>query len=1031
MRLRRYLPHRGGRRSAGGGRRAMMLSAEQRRAVERWDQDVCVVAGPGSGKTRVLTERFAWLVEERGVDPARLLAITFTEKAAAEIKDRLVRRFEGSPERRQALERAWVSTIHGFCARMLREYATEAGVDPRFLVLDPPGADRLRREAAETVLEELFARDPRRLRDLLDALELTTRDDMRQADLAGSLIELWDTMRAAPKLPRREVPRTLLADTRERAFAAHRARDDKEQSAAQREWIGRFLAAGESPTLAHVRLLHEYDFNGAKLGRNTAGADFNRFLKTEKRMEPLMGECLDALHAPLRATLESLIDGYAAEYQDRKRGLSALDFDDLEEAAVRLLETHDNIREQVRLRFDQILMDEVQDTNPRQWALLDLLRRPDRFFAVGDINQSIYGFRHAEPRLFAEYRASLENSGRPVDDLRDNHRSRAGVLQAVEAVCHGLRGIESRPLEARHEYAHKPGPSVEILVGEGDDEQEAEAALIAARIGELAGGMELESGVARYRDCAVLARTLNALDPIRAALDRAGIPWIITGGRTFLETREVRDVINLLAVLANSLDEIAMAGVLRSPLVGIGDESLLRHVQRKPLVDPEDRFRLDQFRALLSRWRPYAEAVSPDRLLRPFLDASDYEGGLGERQRANVDKLLSLLRQWHSAAAEPPGAVLDRLRRLRAAGVEAEAPPSDPGNVVQLMTIHQSKGLEFPVVFLAAMNRSGDSRAGALVFSPRFGLGVKWRNPFGSNSVSDPIRTASKDELKEREESEESRLLYVAMTRAREHLALCWAATRGRSPWRERARGKVGWVTPRTSALIPAGPAAVGAPPGGPAAVTIVEKPEVHGQYDSAVPVTTVALAAADRPAYLLHRLRGLKATQPDWEAQGEEMDWGELDAGELGTQVHELLAGNEVPHAGPEARELAARFPASEWGRRAARASRLEREFDFLLAIEDVVLKGQIDLWFEEGGELILIDYKTGHPGRERHEVHQIQLRLYAMALEKFAGRMPDRVLIYRLREDRTIEVGMSEEDRRHALDAVREWKAIQERFR
>ncbi len=1009
----------------------MTLSGEQRIAVQRSNQDVCVVAGPGSGKTRVLTERFAWLVEERGADPARLLAITFTEKAAAEIKDRLVRRFEGSPERRSALERAWVSTIHGFCARLLREHATEAGVDPRFAVLDQPAAESLRREAAEAALEALFARDPRRLRDLMDALDLTTRDDTRQADLAGSLIELWDSMRAAPRQPLESVPRTLLAETRELAGTAAGARDTKEQSAAQREWIREFLEAGESPSLEHVRLLSEYDFNGTKLGKGTAGAEFNKFLKTEKRSKPLLGECLDALNAHLRATLEALIHQYADGYQACKRSLGALDFDDLEEMAVRLLEGHDAIREQVRLRFDQILMDEMQDTNPRQWTLLDLVRRPDRFFAVGDINQSIYGFRHAEPRLFAGYRSSLESAGKDVDDLRDNHRSRVGVLQAVEAVCHGLPGIESRPLRAQHPYAERTGPSVEILEGQGDRDQEAEAALIAARIGELVGSLELEAGPVRYRDCAVLARTMNALDPVRDALDRAGIPWIITGGRTFLEAREVRDLMNLLAVLANSQDEIAMAGVLRSPLVGLSDESLLRFVQRKPLVDPEDRFRVDRFQALLAKWRPYAEELSPDRLLRPFLDAGDYEGPLGDRQRGNIDKLLAMLRQWHGIAPDALPGVLERLERLRAAGVEAEAPPADPGNVVQLMTIHQSKGLEFPVVFLAAMHRSGDSRTASLVFSPRFGLGVKWRNPFAAESVSDPIRTASKDERKEREESEESRLLYVAMTRAREHLALCWTDGRGKSPWRDRARATLHWITPRTSSLVAGDSGRRVAAGGDPPLAVTVQKPEVQGQYDSAVPVTSVALAAADPMAYLRERFLGLRAAAPDWEGEGEEMDWGALDAGALGTQVHELLAGKTVAAPDPEALELAARFTGGEWGKRAARASRSEREFDFLLAVEDVVLKGQIDLWFEEGGELILIDYKTDRPGGERNEVYEIQLRLYALAVEKFAGRMPDRVLIYRLREDRAVEVSMTAEDRRQALEAIREWKAIQEKYR
>src|ERR1041385_1025673 len=171
------------------------LSDAQRRAVERSGQNVCVVAGPGSGKTRVLTERFAWLVESRAVDPARILAITFTEKAATEIKSRLILRFAGQPARREAIERAWVSTIHGFCARVLQENAISAGLAPDFTVLDQPAADRLAREAAEGTLDAMYREQPEKMRRLLEALDLSTQDDGRQPDLAGSLLIVYESMR--------------------------------------------------------------------------------------------------------------------------------------------------------------------------------------------------------------------------------------------------------------------------------------------------------------------------------------------------------------------------------------------------------------------------------------------------------------------------------------------------------------------------------------------------------------------------------------------------------------------------------------------------------------------------------------------------------------------------------------------------------------------------------------------------------------------------------------------------------------------
>ncbi len=175
----------------------MPLSEEQRAAVERSGQDVCVVAGPGSGKTRVLVERFAWLVEQGGVDPYRILAITFTEKAASMMKRRLVERFSGQPRLREAVERAYVMTIDAFCARLLSENAIEAGLAPDFSVIEEAAANRLRREAAETSLDELFRERPQEMRRLMEALALSTSDDGQQVDLAASLLAVHENMRLA------------------------------------------------------------------------------------------------------------------------------------------------------------------------------------------------------------------------------------------------------------------------------------------------------------------------------------------------------------------------------------------------------------------------------------------------------------------------------------------------------------------------------------------------------------------------------------------------------------------------------------------------------------------------------------------------------------------------------------------------------------------------------------------------------------------------------------------------------------------
>ncbi len=523
----------------------MSLSDAQRRAVEREGQDVCVVAGPGSGKTRVLIERFAWLVEERGVDPTRILAITFTEKAATEIKKRLIERFVARPDLRESIERAWVSTIDGFCTRVLRENAIAAGLAPDFAVLEQGAADLLAREAAEQALDTLLRERREEMRSLMEAVDLSTQDDGRQPDLAASLLDVYDAMRVSGvrEIPEGPAPldcypeaRTLVNSILDPRFRA---------------WRTEFCALAPSPvTREHLDVLARFDFNLNQWRKNPEIKQLKNNVLPQLSAQWL-GEYFADLHRLLRLAI-ARID---AVYRARKRAESVVDFADLEEETVRLLESDAQVRHEVAGRFDEVLMDELQDTNRLQWRLVELIR--SRFFGVGDINQSIYGFRHADPEVFAAYQAS----GAHIDELPENYRSRAEILDAVSRTLDGCAGIVPRPLQAKKQFAPLAGPVVERLVGESP---EAEAALVASRIRQFT-----DSGEFRYRQIAVLVRALGSTTPFERVFDRFGIPFLLTGGRTFLEARETKDLTEFLAALVNPLDEIALVGVLRSPLVGL------------------------------------------------------------------------------------------------------------------------------------------------------------------------------------------------------------------------------------------------------------------------------------------------------------------------------------------------------------------------------------------------------------------------------------------------------------------------------
>ncbi|HLX42990.1 MAG TPA: UvrD-helicase domain-containing protein [Bryobacteraceae bacterium] len=968
----------------------MNLSSTQRQAIERLGQNVCVMAGPGSGKTRVLIERFAWLVEQHNFDPQRILAITFTEKAATEIKERLIKRFAHMPDLREQIERAWVSTIHGFCARLLRENAIAAGLAPDLAVLDASTAERMAREAADESLEDLYQEQPDQLRRLLEALDLSTQDDGRQPDLARGLLSVSETMRlsgttaAARLAPHDSLPealdlvRAVIADSTVGKTVNQRPAHSK-----LKQWSTDFLDKwGRSPaghTANDFKSLR-FDINLSHLVQGSPSRRAASELKNTL-LPRLESEFLEAYNHDLMDLLHLALKRIDQRYREKKRRDAVLDFTDLEEQAIRLLESNPAVRQETAGRFDEILMDELQDTNRLQWRLIDLIRK--KLYAVGDINQSIYSFRHAEPAVFAEYRDSLIASGFEIDDLRENHRSFAEILETVSGMLDTQPGIEPRPLIA----SRGSGATVERLVGRGENGADVEAGLVAARIRELVDSRQYD-----FRDVAILVRALSATEAFERSLDRFGIPFLVSGGRTFLEARETRDLLALLAALVNPLDEIALVGVLRSPLAGMSDEEIFR-IGREGWSK--------EFEATFGNLRRQAGFVPPDLILASAMDDCGYAERLPERAGANIEKLLAHVRREHRDHPRPLAELLEELEARRVTQSEAEAPPAEAGNLVRLMSIHAAKGLEFKVVFVSALHQGPNRSRTVITFSRAAGLGARWRNPATGKGQSDTAHAIAIAEIKQKEEAEENRLLYVAMTRAQDRLFLSYAEKGRASGWQKLAEAAISSVSAADQVPDPSElrvPVAVDT-----AVEQLLDPPNVTGQFDSSAAITSIALFHACPRKYYLSLF-----------GRGQAREGGEGGGVATGLAVHKILA-DDIEGI-EEEMELAARFRNSPVGKRAARANRMEREFDFLLPIHDVVLRGQIDLWFEEGGELILVDYKTDRDesGADRYA---LQLGLYSLALEKYAGRLPDRAILFYVRSAKEVEVSID----RTALDAAR----------
>jgi ATP-dependent helicase/nuclease subunit A len=1039
------------------------FTAAQRNAIglHALDKDTCVVAGPGSGKTTVLIERFRGLVES-GVSPLRILAITFTEKATHQMRERLAGAFADRPDLILQIQRAYVSTVHGFCTRLLRENAILAGVDPRFRVLNEQEAFALERKSVDDALDLFLIENPAPVRDLLRSLH--------SPDLGNSILDVYHAMRSAGQPIQQAVS---LAPGGGRAalesLAAHCDRiltgvffdwtpSQREQLALVADWRARVRERRDEPLSARdFQILSEFSCNLNRIKKNNPTYDLIKQLKDDliPAAELLLTTDFYAAH---RASLIEAIGRFDSLYRSRKGAQSALDFSDLEEFSVRLLEENEEARERIRRQFDHVLMDEFQDTNGLQSKLLDLLRPADRFYAVGDINQSIYGFRHADPQVFDAYRARLLTEGKHLAELRENWRSRADVLRAVSSLVGSGDGIERHPFDPVRGFRRKSEPSVEVIRCLAEDGEEAlalEAKWVAKRVAELQGRLALDAGPARFGDMAVLVRKADSIQPFAEAFDEAGIPYAVTAGKGFFEAREVSDLTHLLRVLANPRDEISLAAVLRSPLVGVSGETLFHLKQLGNLGSALASAEGDPgaFYRELSSWREARNFVSADRLLIAAMDRSGYELGLGSRERSNIEKFLTLVRE--AASRQSLDELIEELERLRDSDPrEQDSQAEESGDVVRVLTIHSAKGLEFPVVFLPALQAGVNKGLAPALFSPRFGLGVRWRNPITGRSAKDSLYEEISVEIRAKETKESNRLLYVAMTRAEEHLVLSCSGTAKLQNWAAYLEPE--WRLDLQSPRQEPREEQVSAPDGSTFAVRVlctdrppvperqlslafeseglerIELPAISGQHDSTASVTSIALFSDCPRRYYLARYLGFEGERRrPVEVEEEDPERDEVDASEFGLEVHALLAGGQRAGAHPEALALAARFESSDLGRRALNADRIEREFDFLLAVEDVVLHGQIDLWFEESGELVIVDYKTDEIGPEeastRAQAYMLQLQLYAIAVEKLTGKTPDRALLYFLRPNLAIPVQL---DGSRAVEAVREFRQAQDRL-
>ncbi len=949
----------------------MKLTPQQDAAIHRIGQDVCVIAGPGSGKTRVLAERFAWLVNGKNISPRNILALTFTEKAANEIKERV------SKSNHPDIEFAPISTFHGLCKRILSEFAIAAGLDPATELWDERIAGAELHSSAEHVLNQAASEQRPALRRLF-----TT---WNTANLIPDLCDLYNKIRSlsdefpqpsgSPNIPRFLAEFAALGED----VVAAKATTPISQGFHEKfcEAFTHFKQLGhDEPRWDHIAAISNFPKRG----------NLPKGLKEPTKLfydlfDIISATLVSALAGPERNYLIDLLQRIAGAYDLRKRNAARMDFHDLEHKSIHLLRSNKAVREELQRRFEHILMDEMQDTNPVQWKLLDLIRTPGNFFAVGDVNQSIYGFRFAAPKEFIEYRDSIQSRGGAIDFLGDNFRSREDILHFTETVSRDLAGIEPPNLRAGRTFTTQNlAVSLHAFEHHGD-----EFNWLATEIQFLKESFLVEpkdgSPLRRLHlgDIAILVRTTIKAEAIAAVLAERDIPFTLGGGRKFFDMQEVADCISYLEVLANPLNTIALAAVLRSPFVGLTDDQLL------------DNYQPQSFEKRLEKQRNQLDDTCPDRFLIEALDASGYLQTLNPGGRANLEKFLRIVReQWQQG----PSNIRDftgTIQQMRTAAQEKSAPVAGLGAAVQILTVHASKGLEFPIVFVAGAHFSKPANRASLNFAPPNRVGVRWTNPINGKTLPDGQARAIEEEQKQEDEHELQRQLYVALTRAEQKLYVSWAGKR-----------KIGWLKylePHLDlqyaevediSLPDPAEALTSQDP-----ILLKALPAQPLTQSSSTPTDIAKFAQCPR-RYFLDSIANLAS----WPATSEEPAPG---AAELGTAVHQILAGLQPEIESPEATELAQVFLDSPTAKSLEAARWVEREFDIVFAIEDLVLQGQIDLCFEDSnGEITIIDYKSNW-NVSNHYV--IQMAIYREALSRLHPGKPIRSYLYFLRSNQLIE--------------------------
>ncbi|WP_050979762.1 helicase-exonuclease AddAB subunit AddA [Fictibacillus macauensis] len=878
---------------------------DQWKAIQTHGEDILVAAAAGSGKTAVLVERIITMIRNEQADVDRLLIVTFTNAAAAEMRKRIGEAIEKELHQRPAslhlrrqlslLNKASISTLHSFCIEVLRKYYYLIDLDPSFRIANETEVELIRQEVLEELFEEHYGKENN---EAFIALVDAYTSDRNDLDLQELVLKLYDFSRSHPAPDRwllemaaqYNVPNQTIDElpwTKELLHDTVTVLEGARQ-ALQRGLQVTSLPGGPQPyaqTLQEDQAYVEALLNGAQQSwdhlynafqsggfqtiKQARGKEIDAVLKEQvkrmrdsvkKKVTDLKEELFSRnpvsymLHieemAPIITSLVSLVQQFSERFLKEKQERGLVDFSDLEHFCLEVLMAPDSTIEHpqpteaaldYQSRFVEVLVDEYQDTNLVQETLVKLVSKrtseQKNLFMVGDVKQSIYRFRLAEPGLFlAKYKAfSKADQGNGVRiDLSKNFRSRQEVLHATNFIFKQVMNEEVGEIQYDEAAALDFGATyyptsahqeAEVLLinkattvynDDGEDTGETEksdhetvileARVMAERIKQMIGkehephmifdSKRGEMRPVQYKDIVILMRATSAWAPvIMEEFKRQGIPTYAELSSGYFEAVEVGVMLSLLKMIDNPLQDIPVASVLRSPIVGLNGEEMaaVRLAQQKSSyfeamnaycdLHPDDDLtkKLAYFLRMLKGFRAAArEGSLADLIWQIYRETGyfDFVGGLpgGKQRQANLRALYDRANQYETTSFRGLFRFLRFIERMQDKGKDLGAARAlgEQEDVVRIMTIHKSKGLEFPVVFVAGLNKKFNTQdlSQSVLLHKELGLGTKYINPKLRISYPTIMQLAISRRMKMELLAEEMRVLYVALTRAKEKLVL-------------------------------------------------------------------------------------------------------------------------------------------------------------------------------------------------------------------------------------------------------------------